>query len=207
MEQQELTGSHVSFPGKRWWFLIMSVRILSRLPRRPTCISGLRNARYIRLFACKSNKISAAMSTRVRSGSPMSDPEAAEPLEKKMRLEGHTEETNDSGLGAPGPSKKASKKLKKKQKHVLPEPYSPGDVLWRDVVALLGNDTVEHAMQSNSEWKSPFSHRDELEVDVIALSSNGAPITDIYPLSVVANKSCDLEAMRWHIPLLLIRLG
>lgn len=87
---------------------------------------------------------------------------------------GVIEETNDSALGAPGPSKKALKKLKKKQKHVLPEPYSPGDVLWRDVVMLLGSDIVEHALQNHTEWDSPFDHHDEVEVEVSKLSSNGA---------------------------------
>ncbi|OAX31345.1 S-adenosyl-L-methionine-dependent methyltransferase [Rhizopogon vinicolor AM-OR11-026] len=116
------------------------------------------------------------MSTRIRS--PTSDPA---PLEKKIRLDhpamdgsdGAIEDTNDSALGVPGPSKKASKKSKKKQKHILPEPYSTGDVLWRDVVALLGSDVVEHALQNGTEWASPFDHREEVEVEVSTLSSNG----------------------------------
>ncbi|KAJ8594394.1 S-adenosyl-L-methionine-dependent methyltransferase [Rhizopogon salebrosus TDB-379] len=118
------------------------------------------------------------MSTRVRS--PTSDPEVNAPLEKKMRLrddmmggaDGIVEEASNSAIGVPGPTKKASKKLKK-QKHLLPEPYSPGDVLWRDVVALLGNDIVEHALRHGTEWDSPFGHRDEVEVEVSKLSSNG----------------------------------
>ncbi|KAG0703442.1 S-adenosyl-L-methionine-dependent methyltransferase [Suillus ampliporus] len=133
-------------------------------------------------YPCQFKKLSfAAMSTRVRS--PTSDPEDPAPSEKKMRLEEHSrdesnvtkEEPNDSVLATPGSSKKASKlsKKKKKQKHVLPEPYSSGDVLWRDIVALLGNDTVEHALQHGTEWDSPFDHREELEVEVSKLSSNG----------------------------------
>ena len=141
-------------------------------------------------FSCQSKKLSAAaMSTRVRS--PTSDPEVPAPLEKKMRLEEHTMDTSnetkkridDSVLAAPGPSKKASKIAKRKQKHVLPEPYSSDDVLWRDVVALLGNDTVEHALQQGTEWDPPFDYHHEVEVEVSKLSSNGAN-TDVRSLFV-----------------------
>lgn len=97
-----------------------------------------------------------------------------------MRLEGTVDEsnvtkedTNDSVLVVPRPSKKASKSAKRKQKRVLPEPYSSEDVLWRDIVALLGDDTVGHALQHGTEWDSPFDFRQEVEVEVSTLSSNG----------------------------------
>ncbi|KAG2753493.1 S-adenosyl-L-methionine-dependent methyltransferase [Suillus brevipes Sb2] len=83
------------------------------------------------------------------------------------------EDTNDSVLVVPGPSKKVSKSAKRKQKRVLPDPYSSEDVLWRDIVALLGDDTVAHALQHGTEWDSPFEFREEVEVEVSTLSSNG----------------------------------
>lgn len=118
------------------------------------------------------------MSTRERS--PTIDPEVLVPLEKKIRLEEHAidesdiakEDANDT-LVVPGPSKKASKSAKRKQKRVLPEPYSSEDVLWRDIIALLGEDTVGQALQHGTEWDSPFDFREEVEVEVSTLSSNG----------------------------------
>jgi tRNA (uracil-5-)-methyltransferase len=170
--------------------VVNTARVISSLAchRSPeTCISSLRHSARSGVPRCQVKKLSAAMSTRVRS--PTSDPEVNAPLEKKMRLrddmmggaDGIVEEASNSAIGVPGPTKKASIKLKKKQKHVLPEPYSPGDVLWRDVVALLGNDIVEHALQHGTEWDSPFGHRDEVEVEVSKLSSNGAH-EDVIPL-------------------------
>jgi len=164
---------------------VITIRILSSLARRPPsaiCTFGVLRVRS-GVFCYQSKELSVAMSTSIRARSPTFDPEVPAPLEKKIRLEedtmdisnGAIEKTNDSALGAPGPSKTTSKKSKKKkQKHVLPEPYSPGDVLWRDIVALLGNDTIEHAQQHGTEWESPFGHLDEVEVEVSQLSSNGA---------------------------------
>jgi tRNA (uracil-5-)-methyltransferase len=127
------------------------------------------------------------MSTRVRS--PTIDPEVLVPLEKKMRLEEHIiDESNvttedSSAVVVPRPSKKVSKSAKRKQKRVLPEPYSSEDVLWHDIVALLGDDTVGHALQHGTEWDSPFDFREEVEVEVSALSSNGTD-TNIPCLSI-----------------------
>ena len=62
---------------------------------------------------------------------------------------------------------------KKKMKHKLPEPYSNEDVVYRDVVALLGQDIVQKIKQEGSDWSSPFKVQDEVELTVSALSSNG----------------------------------
>lgn len=162
-----------------------TIRIFSNLARRPSsviCTSGVLRVRS-GSFCYQSKELSVSMSTSTRVRSPTFDPEVPAPLEKKIRLGEDTmaisneaiEKTNDCALGAPEPSKTSSKKSKKKkQKHVLPEPYSPGDVLWRDIVALLGSDTIEHAQQHGTEWESPFGHLEEVEVEVSQLSSNGA---------------------------------
>ncbi|KAG1908749.1 S-adenosyl-L-methionine-dependent methyltransferase [Suillus fuscotomentosus] len=117
------------------------------------------------------------MSTRVRS--PTIDLEVPAPVEKKIRLEENPmDESNvtkeDTSVRVvSGPSKKVSKSAKRKQKRILPEPYSSEDVLWRDIVALLGDDTVDHALQQGTQWDSPFDFREEVEVEVSTLSSNG----------------------------------
>lgn len=117
------------------------------------------------------------MSTRVRS--PTIDLEVPAPVEKKIRLEENPMDesnvtTEDTSIPVvSGPSKKVSKSAKRKQKRILPEPYSSEDVLWHDIVALLGNDTVDHALQQGTEWNSPFDFREEVEVEVSTLSSNG----------------------------------
>lgn len=53
------------------------------------------------------------------------------------------------------------------------EPYSHDDVLWHDVRALLGADTVHRAEQDTVDWDAPFHFREEIEVVVDRLSSNG----------------------------------
>ncbi|KAF8439365.1 S-adenosyl-L-methionine-dependent methyltransferase [Boletus edulis BED1] len=70
----------------------------------------------------------------------------------------------------------ASSRVKKRpriQKRRAIEPYSHDDVLWHDVRALLGNDTVHSAEQHATDWDAPFQFREELEVVVDRLSSNG----------------------------------
>lgn len=56
---------------------------------------------------------------------------------------------------------------KQKRRRVI-EPYSHDDVLWNDVRALLGTDTVRSA-----DWESPFHFREEIDVVVDRLSSHG----------------------------------
>ncbi|KAI6110154.1 hypothetical protein EDD16DRAFT_1435305, partial [Pisolithus croceorrhizus] len=64
-------------------------------------------------------------------------------------------------------------KEKKRRKHALPEPCSAEDVLWRDIISLLGSEIIGQRTAQGMEWESPFGFREELEVVVSALSSNG----------------------------------
>src|SRR5215471_2186932 len=68
---------------------------------------------------------------------PDSDGASTEPLEKKPKL------TPPSGNTKKLSKKGAAKEKKRKLKTSLPEPFSSEDVLWRDVVSLLGKDTVD----------------------------------------------------------------
>lgn len=75
--------------------------------------------------------------------------------------------------------KKASKKKKKKQ--LPPELYSHDDVLWRDVRDLLGVEVADGIIKEGKEWESPFQYGDELEVEISAISSTGAPLPGLFP--------------------------
>ncbi|KAH7884083.1 tRNA methyltransferase [Phlebopus sp. FC_14] len=118
------------------------------------------------------------MSGQVRSHPP-SDQEDSVPAEKRPRIDaGYTHpsatyiENASNAQGAQRQSKKRVKKEKKKR-HELPDPYSSEDVLWRDVVALLGEETAERSISEGTEWDAPFGFREEVEVVVSSLSSNG----------------------------------
>ena len=72
-------------------------------------------------------------------------------------------------------SKKNPKRAQKRQdkKKNLPEPCSPEDVLWRDIIALLGRDMVDKALEDKSDLSSPFSYHQELELEVSSLLPSG----------------------------------
>lgn len=73
-----------------------------------------------------------------------------------------------------GKGKKESKRMKKsKSRNQLPELCSPEDVLRRDIIALLGQDIVDHAFADGSDMDSPFAFHEEVELDVKAVSSTG----------------------------------
>ncbi|THH27959.1 hypothetical protein EUX98_g6227 [Antrodiella citrinella] len=72
-------------------------------------------------------------------------------------------------------AKKSNKK--KKQKVPLIEPYSNEDVIFQDVKALLGEEAVLKAQEAGSELKAPFEFKQELELVVSALSSNGESLS------------------------------
>ncbi|KAL4069155.1 S-adenosyl-L-methionine-dependent methyltransferase [Scleroderma citrinum] len=65
------------------------------------------------------------------------------------------------------------KQTRKKKRKPLPDPCSPEDVLWNDVVSLLGSESVDHKIAQGVEWDSPFGFREEMEVEVSKLSSSG----------------------------------
>jgi tRNA (uracil-5-)-methyltransferase len=114
--------------------------------------------------------------TRTKPGSGSSSP-----IGKKPRLETPSEATaigriTDrlvTGTTAKKSAKKEARKAKKKGLHVLPEPYSTEDVLWRDVASVLGQDVVDEAVDEGTEWESPFGSKEEVELMVHSLSSNG----------------------------------
>ncbi|KAG6854170.1 hypothetical protein C0991_009822 [Blastosporella zonata] len=79
---------------------------------------------------------------------------------------------------AKGGSQKGSKRSKKRQqkKTDLPELCSSEDVLWRDVIAVLGKDVVDTALEDGKEFDSPFEFHQEIEVQVSTIGSNGEAI-------------------------------
>ncbi|KAI0704326.1 S-adenosyl-L-methionine-dependent methyltransferase [Cytidiella melzeri] len=103
-------------------------------------------------------------------------------------------ETEDTALDAPAdattvepdsvshPSKpqrrkRGGRKDKRKVKHKLPEPYSSEDVVHRDVIALLGKDLVDNLIEEGKDWTSPFGMKEEVELTVSSLSSNGESLS------------------------------
>ncbi|KIK95989.1 hypothetical protein PAXRUDRAFT_139490 [Paxillus rubicundulus Ve08.2h10] len=119
------------------------------------------------------------MSAQVRPHPPDNDHSA--PAEKRLRLQTDEVDLPTPSISITDPDlhhdqvqpKKHLKKAKKKPKHKLPDPYSSDDVLWRDVVSLLGEQDVARMTAEGTQWDAPLGFRDELEVVVSRLSSNG----------------------------------
>ena len=106
---------------------------------------------------------------------------SSSPTGKKPRLETPSEaatanrikERLSAGSIPKKSAKKEARKARKKGLHVLPEPYSTEDVLWRDVASVLGHAVVDKAIDEGTEWESPFAFKEEVELTVRSLSSNG----------------------------------
>lgn len=116
---------------------------------------------------------------------PKPDSGSSSPIGKKPRLEASSEGAVPPSSGTakqkPAPvtshkksAKKEARKAKKKGLHLAPEPYSTEDVLWHDVASVLGKEAVEKAIEEETEWNSPFEFREEVELEVHSMSSNGA---------------------------------
>ncbi|KDQ51329.1 hypothetical protein JAAARDRAFT_41178 [Jaapia argillacea MUCL 33604] len=75
-------------------------------------------------------------------------------------------------------------KKQKKRKRPAIEPYSSDDVLWRDIISLLGKDVVDKVVEEGREWDAPFEgpEKRELEVVVSAISSGGESLSILPPL-------------------------
>lgn len=129
----------------------------------------------------------------VKEARTLSDSEHEMPALKKPRIEAVVEvseadnlkvysamkEAASSEANKPATKKDGKKKQSKRQKRKvqnLPEPCSPEDVLWRDIISVLGQDAVDAAMEEGSDLQSPFAVHDEIEAEVKILGSNGACI-------------------------------
>ena len=53
------------------------------------------------------------------------------------------------------------------------EPYSHDDVYWHEICDLLGKDTVQRAIEQETDLDSPFKVGEEVELEVQRISSNG----------------------------------
>ena len=73
----------------------------------------------------------------------------------------------------PSGKRRSAKRETKKKKEHLPEPYSIEDVITRDVVALLGERTVQGIIDEGKEHSAPFTFKQEVDLIVTELSSSG----------------------------------
>ncbi|KAF5386601.1 hypothetical protein D9615_002019 [Tricholomella constricta] len=114
------------------------------------------------------------------------------PSMKKPRL---------AGKNVPKSERKRAKKRAKKTD--LPEPCSTEDVLWRDVIAVLGQDVVDKALEDGSEFDSPFEFHQEVELEVSAICSSGEAIArsldDLRPWTVIVPFALPREKVRARI--------
>jgi hypothetical protein len=120
-------------------------------------------------------EVDSALARRERSPETSEDVIDERPS-KKPRIEGIKPTT-----GAEGPSKGLSKKGSKfnkraMQKLVHPEEGTPDDVLWHEVKEILGESVVDDAVLRKVDLDAPLKFGDVLELDVVAMSSNGASI-------------------------------
>ncbi|THG93842.1 hypothetical protein EW026_g7504 [Hermanssonia centrifuga] len=90
-----------------------------------------------------------------------------DPESSKEAMEGLTSVFDQSRSKRSRPQKKLTKKMKS----MVIEPYSAQDVIFRDVVSLLGQEAVDKAIQEGKDWESPFQFREEVELTASILSS------------------------------------
>lgn len=68
---------------------------------------------------------------------------------------------------------KGARKRRRKLEYI--EPCSHDHVYWHEVADLLGKDAVKHAIDEETDLDSPFTLREEVELEILRLSSNGGP--------------------------------
>lgn len=133
---------------------------------RPSCLGSVVNSVFC--FCMRRIIFRRTMDTAISKLRPASPaPASLQPLDKKPRLTppgaavGYTERK----LIAP--------KRNKKRRSAPLEFGSSGDVISREVVALLGDQVVAQAEADGVEWESPFGFKEEVELTVSSISSSG----------------------------------
>jgi hypothetical protein len=72
------------------------------------------------------------------------------------------------------PSSTVNKRKRKQRKQPVPDPGTPEDVIWQELVTLLGASVAEEAIQNETEWSAPVPLWEEVQLDIVKLSSTGA---------------------------------
>ncbi|KAF9491625.1 tRNA methyltransferase [Pleurotus eryngii] len=108
----------------------------------------------------------------------MADPESATTGQARA----HPGKEQDFGRKKPrlddvGTPKKQVSKHKKsraaRKRDLNPEPYSPEDVLHRDIIQIIGKEVVDKALVDGSAKNSPLQFHDEVELEILSISSGG----------------------------------
>jgi hypothetical protein len=97
--------------------------------------------------------------------------ELIQPPGKKPRLNGGMSQKKES---------KRAKRHRQKESGV-PEPFSVADVLWRDIIAVVGQDVLDKASEDETDFDSPFEYHQEVELEVASLCSSGKSWPQIEP--------------------------
>ena len=106
---------------------------------------------------------------------------------KRLRGEGESTVMDDgnvpslkNNLSTDKRQVKGARKRRRKLENI--EPCSHDDVYWHEVSDLLGKQTVENSIEEETDLDSPFELREEIELDIQAISSNGEPQTPSFVL-------------------------
>ncbi|KAJ3548963.1 hypothetical protein NM688_g5232 [Phlebia brevispora] len=95
---------------------------------------------------------------------------------------------------------KAPRKYKLKTKP--PEPFSKEDIIWREVLSLLGQETIDKAKAEGKEWEAPYEKYQEVELVVSCLSAHGDSLSiapTSHPWVVVTPHALPGERIRVRI--------
>jgi hypothetical protein len=80
----------------------------------------------------------------------------------------------------------AKKRSKKKRKRIANfEAGSREDVFWHETLKILGKQVVDSTIAEGLDWDAPFNHREELEVTVSCLSSNGRSLSALMYMTIL----------------------
>lgn len=145
----------------------------------------------------------------------MADPESATTGQARA----HPSKELDFGRKKPRlddvdtPKKQVSKHKKSRaarKRDLNPEPYSPDDVLHRDILQMIGKEVVDKALVDGSAKNSPLQFHDEVELEILSISSGGECWTSFNAGETCLNYNAQYvvsQVMVWRWPPLRIPLG
>ncbi|RXW16870.1 hypothetical protein EST38_g8982 [Candolleomyces aberdarensis] len=134
----------------------------------------------------------------------LADSEKELPVPKRQRL-GIAVVSEVDNLKASSATKRDRKRQNRKQKQLekLPEPCSSDDVLWKDIVSVLGGEAIDAAIEEGKDVQAPLVLQEEVELEVKILGSNGdgiaVPVDSKQPWAVVVPLTLPGERVRARI--------
>ncbi len=156
----------------------VQTRSLYKLARNPSILARTRMMTTLSAGPGSKRELQATDEGSIEKRPRLDAPESETAISKPPQAVTSTASREHPQQGATKTTNKQPPRMTKRQKkkRLNIEPCSHDDVYWREVIGLIGQETVDSIAEAGQELESPFEFREEVDLEISQLSSNGMSV-------------------------------